>query len=288
MLNLSHVESFLAVIDCGNFRDASRKLVLSQPTVSQHILKLETMLQTALVVRDRRRCHPTAAGKRFVPLARGLLNLAGRAQNALSGQFLTVGASSNVGIYLLQPFIRSFRQACGKDTHIDLVIDTNPAIAEKLHDHQLDAAVMEWWDDAPGLRADRWRREELVIIVAPDHPWAGLSSVPWDDVLRTPLIAGEEGSGTGRVLRRTFGDDAARLSISLKLGSTEAVKHAVKAGLGVSIVLAGAVADEVRAGSLRALTIDGCTLAKDLFVIRHADQPPGALGPRFAAHLLGT
>lgn len=286
MLNLAHVESFLAVVDCGNFHDASRKLARSQPTVSQHILKLESRLRTALVVRDRRRCYPTAAGKRFVPLARGLLNLAERAQTVLSGQSLTVGASSNVGTYLLQPLIRSFGQTCGADTHIDMVIDTNPVIAEKLHAHHLDAAVMEWWDDTPGLRADMWRREDMVVIVAPDHPWATRALVSRDILLQTPLIAGEDGSGTGRVLRQAFGEKAARLSVNLKLGSTEAVKHAVKAGLGVSIVLAGAVEEEVRTGSLRALTIDGCALAKDLFVIRHANQPAGALGSRFAAHLL--
>jgi DNA-binding transcriptional LysR family regulator len=86
-------------------------------------------------------------------------------------------------------------------------------------------------------------------------------------LLREPMIGGEPGTGTARLLQQTFGVDASSLKIGLELGSTEAVKQAVRAGLGISITLESAVRDEVRAGTLRAVRVENTPLAKPLFSI---------------------
>jgi DNA-binding transcriptional LysR family regulator len=126
---------------------------------------------------------------------------------------------------------------------------------------------MEWWDDRPGFEAAVWRRERLVVIVSPEHPWARRKSVEKAMLLREPMIGGEPGTGTARLLQQTFGVDASSLKIGLELGSTEAVKQAVRAGLGISIILESAVRDEVRSGTLRALHVEDTPLAKPLFSI---------------------
>ena len=90
------------------------------------------------------------------------------------------------------------------------------------------------------------------------------------------------------MLREALGDAAERLQVGTQLGSTEAVKHAVAAGLGVSLVLQSAVDDEVRAGSLRALPLADMPLEKSLFVIERDGQPAGAPASRFAESLLRT
>lgn len=82
-----------------------------------------------------------------------------------------VGASSNVGIYILQPFVRRFLRDHDPEL-FDLVIDRNPVIAQKLDDAELDVAIMEWWDRRPGFLWKRWRSEPIVLIVPPDHPLA--------------------------------------------------------------------------------------------------------------------
>ena len=288
MLNLNHVRAFVAVIDCGTFQNASRRLSCSQPTVSQHIAKLEAALQTALVVRDRQRCQATPEGEIFMPFALSLLRLAERAQRTLETRSLTIGASSNIGTYLLRPHIRSFRGALGPEIELEVWIGPNPQVLEKWSNNELDVAIMEWRNDRPGFTTTLWRHEALVVIVPPDHPWMRQRSIDRERLLDTPLIGGESGSGTGRVLREMLGEGADRLRVSLQLGSTEAVKHAVKAGLGVSIVLVNAVVDEVRAGSLRALTVEGMNLAKDIYISHRMQQAPSALAPRFTDHLLAT
>jgi DNA-binding transcriptional LysR family regulator len=288
MLNLVHVRAFVAVIEHGTFNDAARALGCAQPTVSQHVLKLEKAMDATLVVRDRQHCYPTPEGRQLMPFARSLLTLARQAKAAVREErILRVGASSNVGIYLLQPHVRSFRSSLGRNGHVDIWIGSNPEVAERLVAHEIDVAVTEWWDDRPGFPSTLWRRVSLVVIVPPEHTWSGQASIARDRLFATPLVGGESGSGTGRILREAFGADADRLQVNLRLGSTEAVKRAVRAGLGVSIVLESAVADELRAGTLCALTVDDVSLAKDIFVTRHNEgTTSAAIATRFVDHLV--
>ncbi|MEM8744856.1 MAG: LysR family transcriptional regulator [Pseudomonadota bacterium] len=288
MLNLTHVRSFVAVTESGNYRDASRRLVCSQPTVSQHIMKLEAVLDAVLVVRDRQRCSLTPEGKLFLPFARSLLSVAERAQNVLRDRVLSVGASGNIGTYLLQPFLQSFKENLDGDVRIDVWIGPNPDVAERLTNHEIDVGIMEWWDDRPHFTAMHWRQEPLVIIFPPDHPWAAKQSLDIEELLDAPMIGGETGSGTGRIIRNVFGADADKLRVELQLGSTEAVKHAVKAGLGVSLVMESAVREELRGGTLCARPLSGSDIKKQIYVVQQADQPTLSLAPQFAEHLINA
>jgi DNA-binding transcriptional LysR family regulator len=285
MIDLDQVRSFVSVIEAGSFRDAAQRLDIAQPTVSQHVQKLEATLGHLLIERNRARAATTAAGLRFLPFAKALLRLEERAHAALDGGNLVIGASSNIGVYLLQPMVRAFASAQPSVGAIDIRIGTNPETARRLQDAEVDIALMEWWDDRPGFEAAVWRREKLVVIVPTDHPWARRKSVEKAMLLREPMIGGEPGTGTARLLQQTFGIDAGSLKIGLELGSTEAVKQAVRAGLGISITLESAVRDEVRAGTLRALRVTGAPLAKPLFSIFPAGLAISSPATRFHVFL---
>jgi DNA-binding transcriptional LysR family regulator len=287
MLNLVWVRTFLALIENRSFQAAAAQLQLAQPTVSQQIRKLEQQLGVVLVKRARSGCEPTAAAIAFLPHAENLIRINQRALAAMKDDRLRVGASSNVGIYLLQPHLRSFLKE--RDlASFDLVIDRNPVIADKLDDAELDVAVMEWWDRRPGFLWKLWRTEPIVLIVLPDHPLASRAQVSQDDLATLDLLGGEPGTGTGRLLDAYFGVGATKPRVSLQLGSTEAVKAAVKAGLGVSLVLASSVAEEVRSGSLRAIPVVRPKLQKDLFVIWRDGGTRRIPVHAFVAHLLAN
>jgi DNA-binding transcriptional LysR family regulator len=276
LLNLRHVDAFVAVVEEGGFHEASRRLGIAQPTVSQQIRKLEEELGAVLVERSRARCVPTAKGALFLPHARLLLSIARRAQDRLSGRRVTIGASSNIGIYLLQPHLRRLRDRW-PEIEVELRIGPNPEMAEKLETGEVDLAFMEWWDGRPGFESLPWRRERLLVVVAPDHPWAGREEISAEELSLHPLLGGERGTGTGMLLRRALGDAALALRSEGGLGSTEAVKRAVRAGLGVSIVFESAVADEIGSGSLRGLRIAGIDLAKELVVVLPQGLPAGSI-----------
>lgn len=270
----------------GNFRAAAAARNITQGAVSQHIKKLETQLGTALVLRSQRGCSPTPEGQRLLPHAESLLRVNGRALASIRHTSVVVGASSNIGIYLLQPYIKAFLERADEGCDVDLLIQRNPVVAEKLECGEIDVAVMEWWDHRPGCSAALWRREELLVIVPPEHVWADLSSIPPAMLREAPLLGGEPGTGTGRLLARQFGDLADGMKTSMNLGSTEAVKQWVKAGLGISLVLAGTVEQERRDGSLCAIPLEGEPLCKELYVVWRDSTRHQSLSRQFAEGLL--
>lgn len=278
-LQLSQVRAFVTVIDTGGFLEAARKLDCAQPTVTQLVRKLESELGVQLIVRNRRGATTTPAGAAFLPHARRLLNAEARAIASVSNCSLCVGASGNIGTYLLPSVLKKFHRV--SDIRPELTIGPNLEIADRVETGDIDVALMEWWDDRPGLRAEIWRRERLVVIVAPDHPWARKKSIPKNWLLDTEMLGGEPGSGTGRLLRRVFGENASGIRVSMNLGSTAAVKEAVKAGLGISLVFESSVRDEVRTGALCAVQLAGGPVEKDLFIITPEDVPDTAPSARF-------
>ena len=284
MLNLVWVQSFLALEQSKSFQGAAAELQIAQPTVSQQIQKLEARLGVLLVHRSRAGCGLTEAGITFLPYARSLLRLIERARAELTGGPIRVGASSNIGVYLLQPHVKSFLSGRASDS-FDLVIDGNPAIRQMLVNGEVEVAVMEWWQPTEGFIARRWRTEPLVLIVPPGHALAGRTRVSRDDLAGLELLGGEPGTGTGRALSAYLGAGAA-LRVGMRLGSTEAVKQAVKAGVGVSLVLAAAVAEEVRNKTLCAIPLGDGALAKDLFVAWGQRSEHISRHQAFVQHLL--
>ncbi|WIM11173.1 LysR family transcriptional regulator [Enhydrobacter sp.] len=287
MIDLEQVRTFVTVIEAGSFQSAATRRGIAQPTVSQHVRKLEDALGRRLVARSRTQASPTPEGTRFLPFARALLRLAARAEASLAGGGLAIGASSNIGIYLLQPFVSAFGPQVSDLGPIDIRIGSNPETARRLEEAEIDIALMEWWDGRPGFDAAVWRDEPVVVIVPPGHPWARRQWIDKTMLMDASLIGGEPGTGTARLLQERLGIDAARLKTSLQLGSTEAVKQAVRAGLGVSVTLASAVHEEIAAGQLAAARLRGGRLSKPLYSIVPDHALPRSAARRFAAFLQG-
>ena len=285
MLDLNQVQAFLAVVDSAGFSRAARALGSTQPVVSQQVRKLEAAVGTRLLARSHARTVPTADGARFLPYARALVRTEERARRSMLKDRLVIAASGNIGTYLLPPVLSDCPAAQAPDP--ELLVGTNQETAARVQSGVADVALMEWWDDRPGLEAAVWRREPLVVIVGADHGWAARRAAGKAELFDEPLIGGEPGTGTGALLQQVFGRSAARLKVGLTVGSTAAVKEAGKAGLGISIVMAASVRDEVRYGVLGALEVSDAALAKDLYAVVSSDQPETAPAMRFRNHLLG-
>jgi DNA-binding transcriptional LysR family regulator len=284
MLNLVHAKTFLAVLSERGFRAAARDLKLSPSTVIEHIKQLEEDLAAPLLVRRRGVVEPTYQGATFAPLARAMIDTAERSRTVIAQAPLRIAASSNVGTYLLQSMLASFQAT--DPCSIDLWIGSNPDVADRMANGTADVALMEWWSDRPGFRVHAWRKEPLVVIMAPDHPWASRHSIEAGDLASQTLLGGEAGTGTITLLRKELGLLADGLTATGGFGNTEAVKRAVRAGRGVSLVIAAAVADEVRAGHLVALRLKDTELVKQLKIILPIGLPDAAPAARFVVHIL--
>lgn len=285
MLNLTHARTFLSVLEHRGIRRAARILGLSSSTVVDHIDRLEVDLGARLLVRERGNVQPTTEGARLATLARALVATAVRARELLSGSTLRVAAASNVGIFLLPPPIASFAAASG--VAVEPWIGSNPEVLQRLEEGMADVAAVEWWDGRAGFDATVWRREQLLVIVAPDHPWATRGSVAPAELGGEIILGGETGSGTGTVLRQSLGALADRLIVRSGYGSTEAVKRAVRAGHGISIVLAASVIDELQSGRLRAVELRKTALEKRISLIVPEGVPPTSMAMAFVRHVVG-
>lgn len=281
MLNLAHARTFLAVLDESGFRAAARRLRLSPSTIIEHVRQLEAELAAQLLTRGRDAIAPTPQGAAFAPLARALVDTAGRAREVIASAPLRIAAATNVGTYLLQSVLASFQAA--DPSRIELWIGRNPEVGERLASGRADLALMEWWDGRAGFAATTWRREPIVVIVSPGHPWATRREIAARELAGTPILGGEAGTGTGSLLRQALGPLAGQLTAIGGFGSTEAVKRAVRAGLGISLVIASAVTDEVETGRLVALRVTDADLEKEMKLILPEGTPDGAPAARFAA-----
>lgn len=268
MLSIVHLRSLITIADTGSFSEAARRLDLAQSTVSQHIARLERTLATRLIERGGA-IRLTESGIATCRYARGIQRLHDRIIAIERRPGLEIGASSNIGTYLLEPVLQHLGQR-GTGT-VDLRIASNPDVADALDAGQIDLGLMEWWDDRPGFRASVWREEDLVVIVPPTHPWAGATALSASDLAGVPLIGGERATGTGRRLQQYFASHGVELCAGMQLGNTAVVKQAVANGLGVSIVLAAAVVGEVARGEIRAIPLTDGGIRKPLYIV-HSDQ----------------
>jgi DNA-binding transcriptional LysR family regulator len=213
-----------------------------------------------------------------------MLDTAERSRTMLAQSRLRIAASSNVGTYLLQSMHASFQAT--DPCCADLWIGPNPDVADRLTNGTADVALMEWWSERPGFLSYTWRKEPLVVIVDPGHLWATRHTIEASELASQTLLGGEAGTGTITLLRKTLGNLAEGLTAIGGFGNTEAVKRAVRAGRGVSLVIAAAVADEVRAGQLVALRLNAVELVKELKIISPIGLPDAAPAARFVAHVL--
>lgn len=258
MLDLVLLNSFLAVVEGGGFRAAARRLGVSQPLLSQQLRRLEQELGVPLIIRRRRGGVPTPQGQQLLPHARRLVDGARHAAALFAPRPLTIGAARNPGLYLLPPLLR---------TEEELRLASNPEALDQLAAGETDIAFTEWWDGRPGLEALPWREEPVIGIVPPGHPFADAGPVPLARFLAEPLVGGEPGAGMGRVLAEALGKTAPSMRVARAMGSTEGVKRAVAARLGVSVLLGCAARDELAAGSLVAVALTDPPLSRRIWAV---------------------
>jgi DNA-binding transcriptional LysR family regulator len=272
-MTFRQLECFLTVAHERSFSRAAQKIHLAQPTLSQHILDLEGELGTSLFLRRARQVSLTEAGRIFEPRAQRVLAAADDARHAVLGLdgllrgSLLVGAGTTPGIYVLPKVIAAF-QARYPAVELSLRIANSRVIEEEIRADRLDVGVVGGHVLGPGERCvDAGLVDGLVLIVAPKHPWARRGRVAARELATERLLIREAGSATRHVMERALQSAGISVSRTMELDHTEAIKQSVMAGLGVAFVSTYAVADEVRARQLTAVTVQGLRIRRHFHVI---------------------
>ena len=271
---LRYLNVFCMVYKNRSFSQAADELLLTQPTVSSHIKALEDDLQLKLFDRLGRDVAPTKAGDILYAYAKDIEGLNRSAEQALarySGEMrgtLDMGGSTIPGEFLLPSLIGKFKKKYS-DVKTNLRIGDTKVIAEMVMNGKIELGLVGASVDNDRIESRIFTTDELVLI-APSSYKTGKISV--EEFKTIPLIFREIGSGSRRALEEEIkknGFTSADLNIVAEMGSTEAIKRAVKSGVGLSIVSSLAIEDELASSSLKIVNMPGLPVVRKLYIISH-------------------
>jgi DNA-binding transcriptional LysR family regulator len=292
-MNLNQLRVFNSVADALSITAAARALKISQPAVSKQLADFEHSLGTALVDRLPRGIRLTAAGELLASHARRIFQSEEAAERALAellgleGGSLFVGASTTIGSYLLPRVLGEFHAAHPR-VALELSIGNTKTVTRELVDGKLDVGLTEGLPPGDSLHHEVLTHDEMVLITAPDHPWGARACVTLREIATVPLICREQGSGTREVIEAALQGEGLVVEPAMSLGSTEAVKHAVIAGVGVAFVSRLTVEFEVEAQRLRTIDVEGLRIRRGLHVLtnpsKHPSPAAGAFRKLLARH----
>jgi DNA-binding transcriptional LysR family regulator len=241
ILNLDHLTTFRLVISRGTFSGAAEALGLSQPAVSLQIRQLEQALQVRLIERTSRGIKPTPAGITLCEHCIKIDAAVGAAVESVSLHSdditgtVTVGTGATACIHLLPPLLQELRQ-----THPLLKVDVRTGntsdIVRGVEENRIDIGLVTLPAAGKCLSITPLGTEEFVIILEKDPAEQDIKPLSADDLLSLPLIVFEPGSGTRSLIDEWFRDAGQVARPVMELGSIEAIKRMVRAGLGYSIV----------------------------------------------------
>jgi DNA-binding transcriptional LysR family regulator len=290
-MDLRRLEVFAKVAELGSFSRAAEALFLTQPTISEHIRALEVEVGLPLLDRLGRGATPTPAGRVLLEYARRMLKLAEEARQAIehfqgrmSGT-LVVGGSTIPGEYVLPALMGQFK-AKYPDIAITLRVGSSRQVSEWVDGGRVEIGVVGARPVLRSLTARELMTDELVVVVPAGHPWAGRKSVGVADVRSEPLIVREPGSGSREALERALreaGTDLDAFRVAGEIGSTQAIKQAVRAGVGITIISKRAVEDECRAGLVSCVKVRDLKVARSFYLVTHRERTRSPLAEAFVA-----
>lgn len=262
-MDLKLLEIFCCVFEESSFSRGAERLGLSQPTVSEHIKTLETFFGTPLFDRLGRQIHATGAGEVLYARGRSVLDLKQSVVGAmhqyldrLEGE-LRIGASNIPGEYLLPRIIGRFHERHPK-IRVRVIIGDSEQIIDGVIDGSYEIGFVGSRPRTPGLDLQPFASDRLVLAVPRHESWDGVKQISLRQLAQRPLLIRESGSGTREELEHWLHEHGAALAdfnIVAELGSTAAIKEAIKARVGAAIVSDLAVADDVATGVMRIVRI---------------------------------
>jgi len=255
---------FYSVARLLSFTKAADSLHMTQPAVTFQVRQLEEYFNTRLFDRTHNKISLTEAGERVYVYAEKIFHLYDEMENSvreLTGEIsgvLILGASTTVAEYMLPALLGDFK-AKYPDVNIRLKVSNTDGIVSMVENNIIDLGVVEAPVLNKNLAVEQCRTDRLVAIAPPGHELTRYDTVPVKALLDYPFICREEGSGTREVINdylRQAGVDPAQMNVIMELGSLEALKGAVEAGIGVSIVSRATLVKEIKLGSVEVLELD--------------------------------
>ena len=265
-MNHAQLRAFHAVATEGSFTRAARALRVSQPAVTIQVKALEEAYGISLLHRRGHQVSLTELGHGLLEITRRVFGLEQEADELLAAArelrsgHLKVGAD---GPYFVMELLAAFigRYA---GVRVTVTMGNSQAVLQDLLDYRTDVAVLAHFDDDRRFHAIPYSRQPIVVFVPREHQWAKRSSVRLAELDGAPMVLRETGSTTRRIFEDALAHAGVKPRVVMEIGSREALREAVAAGLGVGIVSRAELGRDDR---LCALEVAGATLESWEYVV---------------------
>ncbi len=289
-MDLQKLRAFVAVARAGNVTRAAKQLSLSQPALSKQLAELEEALSAVLFDRLPRGMRLTAAGEVLLRHAERIYAAERAAEseiaelNGLHAGRLSIGASTTIGSYLIPGVFGAFQRA-HPEVRLELEIANTATIQALVSDGRIDLGLTEGNVPSEQFNVEVVHYDELVAVTSPDHPLRKKRKLATAELASAPFICRERGSGSREVIEAALAERGVELTPAMALGSTEANKNAVAAGLGVAILSRLTVELELRAGRLALLDLRDFNLRRALYMVQLRGKHRGPAVESFVVKL---
>ena len=267
---------FYTVAKRLSFTKAAAELYVTQPAVTKHIQELEHHFGTALFDRRGNQISLTTAGSLLLRHTETIMTTYRQLafdMNALKGEpggTLRLGASSTVAQYVIPPVLARFHEQSA-DVSISLLSGNTEQIEQALLHNDIDLGLVEGRTHHSDIRYTPFVKDELVLICRADHPLADRDEITLDELRTVPIVLRERGSGSLEVVEHALRGANLRLTdftVEMQLGSTESIKSYLSSSRCMAFVSVFAVQDELKAGTLNVVDIDGLSIQRDFYSIQ--------------------
>ncbi|MGS2779631.1 LysR family transcriptional regulator [Robertmurraya sp. GLU-23] len=293
-MNLESLKMFCHVVDEGSITKAAKIGFVSQPAVTRQIHQLEELYGTHLFDRVDGKLKLSEAGKVLYPYAKEIIEYTQKSFDAvheLTGRaetILNVGTSLTIGEYLLPDILGNFSKIY-PNIKFSITVKNTPEILSKLEHNDIDIALVEGAVSNKDLITEKFADDELVLIAPANHRWAKRERISIRELSEEKVLWRESDSGTRHIVEDALNKFGVleHINHSMELGSTQSIKSAVEAELGISILPKLTVLRELKYGVLREVKIEDFQLLRDLWLVQRNHRFPKTGLNKFVEHIRG-
>jgi DNA-binding transcriptional LysR family regulator len=284
-ITLQQMEAVISLVEEGSFSRAAKRMFLTQPALTKNIKNAEDYLGVRLVNRSNMGTSLTPEGKILYNYAQRMVKLRDEAREKILalreniGGNIYISASTIPATYILPHVLSSFNKK-----HPDIRVYIKTADSEEamnmVLENEVEIGCIGKQPSNKKLKAEPLWKDRLILAIPKHHRWHKKKSITLSELLDEPFVVREKGSATRELfescLKESKSINLSQFNICGELGSSEAIKEAVIAGLGVSVISIHAVERELSQGLLFEIPLQGCRMERNFYLIykRHFDFRP--------------
>ncbi|BAV34703.1 LysR family transcriptional regulator [Sulfuricaulis limicola] len=289
-LTLRQLKVFESVARHLNYTRAAEELFLTQPAVSMQVKQLEESLGVALFEQLGKRIHLTEAGQEVLAYARTVTQQLDELESVLnrikglSGGRLRISVATTAN-YFIPTLLGTFSRRYPEVT-VSLDVTNREALLQQLSENTVDLVIMGQPPSGLDVEAEVFMENPLVVVAPPEHPLARQKKIPLKRLQEEVFLVREPGSGTRVAMERFFAEREIHLKTGMEVGSNEAIKQSVQAGLGLGLLSRATIEQELELKRLTVLDVAEFPIMRHWYLVHRRGKRLSAVVEVFKEFML--